>query len=360
MSMNPDALDATAVRPGFRPIVGITMGDPAGIGAEVVVKALADEDIRGLGRFVIFGVEDVLAAAADVSSIKPYWFEVSPEASLRVDSGVVVVDHQEFAHGPWLNGRSSEEGGRASLCFLDRSIAEARGGLLDAMVTGPINKTSWKLAGCKLPGHTERLAQAFATSRVNMAFVGGGIRVALASWHIPLMDLRNRLTIGSVFQPIDLLHDALCRWFGFESPRIAVAGLNPHAGEDGLFGDEEKRIIEPAIQMARNAGMNVEGPFPSDTLFTPARRNRFDGIVAMYHDQGLIPIKMLAFDTAVNVTLGLPIIRTSVDHGTAFDIAGTDSANPGSMKEAIRLACQLARRNQDHELGSPSVSAFKS
>lgn len=349
MSMTPHTPAATAACTPFRPIVGITMGDPAGIGAEVVVKALADSDIRAIGRFVIFGVEDTLAAAADTASIKPYWFAVNPGAPLRVDTGVVVVDHREFARGPWLNGRPSEEGGRASLCFLDRAIADAKDGLLDAIVTGPINKISWKLAGCKLPGHTEKIAAAFSTKRFTMAFVGGGMRVALASWHIPLMDLRNKLTIGSVFQPIDLLYDALRRWFGIENPKIAVAGLNPHASEDGLFGDEEKRIIEPAIQMARNAGMNVEGPFPADTLFTPAQRNRFDGIVAMYHDQGLIPIKMIAFDTAVNVTLGLPIIRTSVDHGTAFGIAGTDLANPGSMKQAIRLACQLAARHRAHD-----------
>jgi 4-hydroxythreonine-4-phosphate dehydrogenase len=145
-----------------------------------------------------------------------------------------------------------------------------------------------------------------------------------------------------VFQPIDLLHDALKRWFGVEEPRIAIAGLNPHAGEEGLFGDEERRIIEPAMQMARNAGITVEGPFPADTLFTPRMRTRFDGIVTMYHDQGLIPIKMLAFDTAVNMTLGLPVVRTSPDHGTAFDIAGTNQADPGSMKVAIRLTCQLA------------------
>jgi 4-hydroxythreonine-4-phosphate dehydrogenase len=177
-----------------------------------------------------------------------------------------------------------------------------------------------------------------------MTFVGGGLRVALASAHVGLFELRNRFTIGLVFQPIDLLHDALRRWFGIESPRLAVAGLNPHAGEDGQFGDEEKRVIEPAIQMARHAGIDVAGPFPADTLFVARRRERFDGIVAMYHDQGLIPVKMAAFGRAVNVTLGLPIIRTSVDHGTAFDIAGTNQADPGSMKEAIRLACAMASR----------------
>jgi len=173
--------------------------------------------------------------------------------------------------------------------------------------------------------------------------------VALASTHLGMFELRNKFTIGCVFQPIDLLHQALVNWFGIDRPRIAIAGLNPHAGEDGRFGDEEQRVIEPAMQMARNAGIDVEGPFPADTLFIPRRRSKYDGIVAMYHDQGLIPVKMLAFDTAVNVTLGLPIIRTSVDHGTALDIAGSNQADPGSMIEAIRMACYLAARARPSE-----------
>jgi len=325
-----------------KPLIGITMGDPCGIGAEVVVKALTDPDIRSLGRFVIFGVNEVLTAAADVAGIRPFWFHITHDDALRVDSGVVVLDFQEYAAGYWLNPRPTAEGGTASLRFLDKAIVTALAGSIDAIVTAPIHKTSWKLAGCRFPGHTEKLADAFKTKRVTMTFVGGGLRVALASTHVSLFGLRNKFTIGLVFQPIDLLHDALKSLFGIEHPRIAVAGLNPHAGENGRFGDEEKRVIEPAMQMARNAGISVEGPFPADTLFTPRKRSRFDGIVVMYHDQGLIPIKMLAFDTAVNLTLGLPIVRTSPDHGTAFDIAGTDQADPGSMKEAIRLACQLA------------------
>jgi 4-hydroxythreonine-4-phosphate dehydrogenase len=322
------------------------MGDPCGIGAETIVKALADADLRARARFVIYGVEDVIAAVADEAGIRPFWFAVSPEEPLRIDSGVVVVDFKEYPAGFWLKARPTPEGGRASLCFLDAAIHAARKETIDAIVTGPINKTSWKLAGCRYPGHTEKLADAFQTTRFTMAFIGGGLRLALASTHLGLFELRDHFTIGMVFTPIDLLHEALTNWFGIESPRIAVAGLNPHAGENGQFGDEESRIIEPAMQMARNIGVHVEGPFPADTLFTPRLRNRYDGIVAMYHDQGLIPLKMLAFDTAVNVTLGLPIIRTSPDHGTAFDIAGTNQADPGSMKEAIRLACELAANHR--------------
>lgn len=327
-----------------KPLIGITMGDPAGIGAEVIVKALSDPELRALGRFVIYGMEESLAAAADAAEIAPFWFTHPHDEPLRVDSGVVVMDFPEYAAGYWLVARPTQLGGKASLEFLEGAIAAARSGDIDAIVTGPIHKVSWREAGCRHPGHTEKLADEFKTKRVTMAFVGGGLRVALASTHLGMFELRDKFTIGCVFQPIDLLHQALVNWFGIEHPRIAIAGINPHAGEDGRFGDEEKRVIEPAIQMAENAGITVEGPFPADTLFIPRRRTKYDGIVAMYHDQGLIPVKMLAFDTAVNVTLGLPIIRTSVDHGTALDIAGSNQADPGSMTEAIRLACYLAAR----------------
>ncbi|MEE8170163.1 MAG: 4-hydroxythreonine-4-phosphate dehydrogenase PdxA, partial [Phycisphaerae bacterium] len=242
----------------------------------------------------------------------------------------------------------------ASARFLDTAISDLKRGTIDAVVTGPISKTSWKQAGIRYPGHTEYLARQFKTPRVTMMFVGGGMRVALASAHVSLFELRNSFTIGKVFQPIDLLHDALRDWFGVAEPRIAVAGLNPHASEDGRFGDEESRIIEPAIVMARTHGMAVEGPLPADTLFWRAARGDFDGVVAMYHDQGLIPVKLLAFNSAVNVTLGLPIIRTSVDHGTAFDIVGRNKADPGSMQAAIDLAIDLVLKRRAAQPLEPS------
>jgi len=328
------------------------MGDPAGIGAEVIVKALADPDLRTRGRFIIYGLNELLAYAADLAEINCFWFRQPHELVRRVDSGVVVADFDEFSmFGPAVR-RPTAEGGRASMRFLVEAIAGLKRGLLDALVTGPIHKTSWHLAGFKFPGHTERLAAAFHTRRVAMMFVGGGFRVALASIHEPLFELRHSFTIGKVFQPIDLLHRALRDWFGIDQPRIAVCGLNPHAGQDHHFGDEESRIIEPAIVMAREGGMLVEGPFAADSLFWKARHSRrYDGIVAMYHDQGLIPVKLLAFDEAVNVTLGLPVIRTSVDHGTGFDIVGKNMAEPGSMKAAIRLAIDLAIRRAQRAAG---------
>jgi 4-phospho-D-threonate 3-dehydrogenase / 4-phospho-D-erythronate 3-dehydrogenase len=182
-----------------------------------------------------------------------------------------------------------------------------------------------------------------------MMFTGGPLRVALASIHLPLFELRNKFTIGLVFQPIDHLHQALKSWFGVPKPKIAVAALNPHAGENGRFGDEEARVIQPAIDMAVHAGIDASGPYAADTLFWRAAQGEFDGVVAMYHDQALIPIKLLAFDRAVNVTLGLPIVRTSPDHGTAYDIAGKNMADPGSMKAAIRLAIDLATHRVKRE-----------
>jgi 4-hydroxythreonine-4-phosphate dehydrogenase len=345
MSHKPDSATPHAARSNGhngKPLIGITMGDPAGIGAEVVVKALADPEIRRLGRFIIFGLNEVLEYAADLAEINPFWFKIAPEQVTRIESGVIVADFDEFGmFGPAVRC-PTVEGGEASMKFLNAAIAGARDHVLEAIVTAPICKQSWAMAGYRYPGHTEKLGHAFGTRRVTMMFVGGKLRVALASIHEPLLDLRNKFTIGRVFTPIDLMAEALYSWFGIENPRIAVCGLNPHAGENGLIGDEEQRIIDPAITMAREAGWWVEGPFPADTLFWKASRGHYDGVVAMYHDQGLIPVKLLAFESACQTTLGLPIIRTSVDHGTAFDIVWQNLASAESMKSAIRLACELA------------------
>ena len=358
-----------------KPTIAISMGEPAGIGPEVIVKALADPEVRALGRFVIYGMNELLSYAADRCEIETFWHRLQHDAdraSYALVHDVVVLDYDEISmlgSGPGgcaAPGRTaagdvnlaSRQGGKASLTFLDDAIAACRRPAeeagVDALVTAPICKESWALAGTKFPGHTELLKQRTRAKRVAMMFHGvehdpalpGGqapFRVTLATIHVGLMELRNLLTIGTVFDPIDLTHQAL-RDLGIASPRIAVSGLNPHASENGRFGDEEYRVITPAIRMAQQAGMDVSGPYPADTLFTPANRRRFDAFVTMYHDQGLIPMKMLCFDNAVNHTLGLPIIRTSVDHGTAFDLVGKDAADPGSMKSAIRLAAQMAER----------------
>ncbi|MEK6644528.1 MAG: 4-hydroxythreonine-4-phosphate dehydrogenase PdxA [Planctomycetota bacterium] len=339
---------------GYRPTIGITMGDPAGIGAEVIVKALADESLRTRARFIVYGLDEQLEYAADQAELRQYWSRRQHEDALPADGEMVVADYDELSLEGRLLRKPTSEQGKASMRFLEDAITDARANRIDALVTAPINKTAWKLAGYEWLGHTELLAARFKTRRVTMMFTGGPLKVALASAHEPLFELRNHFTIGLVFQPIDLMHEALKNWFAIAKPKIAVAGINPHAGEGGQFGDEESRVIEPAIDMARNAGIDASGPYPADTLFWRAAHGEFDGVVAMYHDQALIPVKLLAFDQAVNITLGLPIIRTSPDHGTAYDIAGKNLADAGSMKSAIRLAVDLALRNRKGSSANPT------
>jgi len=323
-------------------VVGMTMGDPAGIGPEVIAKALAEPLLRRSAKFIVFGMDEQLRYAADRAEIEPFWGRCQHEKiSKDFPNKVIVADYDEYSLAPWIK-RPSSAAGEASIKFCLDAIDAARAGIINAVVTGPINKTSWHLAGATWPGHTEMLADRCKSKRKAMMFVAGPLRVALATIHLALFEVRHKFTIGCVFEPIDLLNEALKEYFGIEDPRIAVAALNPHASEEGQFGDEEKRIISPAILLAQEQGINCFGPLPADTLFVRATHGEFDGVVAMYHDQGMIPVKLLAFEEAVNVTIGLPIIRTSPAHGTAFDIAGRNLANPASMIAAIKTAIQMA------------------
>jgi len=332
-----------------KPVVGISIGDPRGIGPEVVVKALADPALARLARFVVYGSNEVLNRAAESCGIEPFWFRVAhdgPRAEQAIVTDLTVLDFPE--HGVEEGGAAgpSRASGLASKTFVEVAIADclrAPGSprRLDGVVTAPISKSAWHLAGFRWPGHTELLAHRTKAKRHAMAFVGPRLRVVLATTHLPLMEVRNVLTIGRVFDAIDL-GAGLCRRLGVGAPRIAVCGLNPHAGEGGLFGDEEIRVISPAIDAARQAGIDASGPHPGDAVFIQALAGRFDMVVAMYHDQGLIPAKLLDRDRTVNVTLGLPTVRTSPDHGTAYDIAGRNLADAGSMHAAIVLAAELA------------------
>jgi 4-hydroxythreonine-4-phosphate dehydrogenase len=280
-----------------------------------------------------------------------FWWRDQYNGRLRsYPHDVVVVDYDQYSMLGSAIRAPSKMGGEASMRFCVDAIEAANRKLVDAVVTAPIAKESWKLAGFHYPGHTELFAEKTGSRRYAMMFAGGPLKVALATVHIPLNGLWGRLNIGAVFQPIELLHEALVNWFDIPKPRIAVCGVNPHAGENGQFGDDEERIISPAIFMARELGIDATGPYPGDTVFLSAKNGKFDAVLAMYHDQGLIPVKLLAFDQAVNLTLGLPIVRTSPDHGTAFDIVGNNRANPGSMRAAIELAIQLAvKRQKKHE-----------
>jgi 4-hydroxythreonine-4-phosphate dehydrogenase len=237
----------------------------------------------------------------------------------------------------------SAAAGRAAYDVIVRAVDAAKAGDVDAIATGPVNKLAFALAGLPWKGHTDLLGHLCGTSRIAMLFYSRRLVVVLATVHIPLADVPGALTIGGLTDTIALTAEWMPR-FGVDAPRIGVAGLNPHAGEDGLLGSEDQHIIRPAVQRARDSGIAASGPWPADTIFTRAMRGEFDAVVACYHDQGLIPIKVVAFGEAVNVTIGLPIIRTSVDHGTAFDIAGKGIADAGSMIEAILVAAQLARR----------------
>jgi 4-hydroxythreonine-4-phosphate dehydrogenase len=331
-------------------MLAVSMGDPGGIGPEVVVKALADRELRKSARWRIFGLARSLDQAAQVSGIEPYWWKAehdSPVMDTTLVHDVVVHDYARHAGSGEFPARADRLAGELSFRFVDDAIGACRRPEGDPLrcagvVTAPINKAAWALAGHgRYPGHTELFAERFKAKRSAMMFHAPMLNVILVTTHLPLMDIRNVLTIGRVFDAIDLGNDT-CRKLGVARPRIAVCGLNPHAGEEGLLGDEEQRLIGPAIRLARDQGIDCRGPFPGDTIFNAAVRGDFDLVVAMYHDQGLIPVKLLARDEAVNFTVGLPSVRTSPDHGTAFDIAWKNKADPGSMRSAMRLAVRLA------------------
>jgi 4-hydroxythreonine-4-phosphate dehydrogenase len=286
-----------------RPRIALTVGDPAGIGPEIVEKAAADPRVLDVCEPVVYGPPDLH----------------------RFRPGVL-----------------DAAAGRAAYDTIVRAVGDAQAGTVDAIATAPVNKEAFRLAGLEWAGHTDLLAHLTGASQVAMMFHSDVLRVVLATVHLALAEVPRVLTRGLMEQTIRLVWRELPQ-FGFVRPRIGVAGLNPHAGEHGLFGREEIDAIVPAIETCRTDGIAVSGPFPGDTVFVRATRGEFDVVIACYHDQGLIPVKLLAFGQAVNVTIGLPIVRTSVDHGTAFDIAGRGVADAGSMVAAVRLAARLAQ-----------------
>jgi 4-hydroxythreonine-4-phosphate dehydrogenase len=305
--------------------LALTVGDPAGIGPEIVLKALASSE-RPAAEWVVYGPAACLA-------------ERARRFGLRAP-GTLGVEMADLPVGPFELARVSAEGGRAAAAAVLRAARDARAGRVHGMVTAPLHKESLRAAGHPWPGHTEMLAEAAGVSDVAMMLVGGGLRVALLTIHMALRDVPRSVTLGEVMRVVRLVHRELPR-FGAAARRIALCGVNPHAGEGGLFGHEEKDVLEPAVAALQAEGIAVSGPFPADTLFVRAARGAFDAVVAAYHDQGLVPVKLAAFGRAVNVTLGLPFVRTSVDHGTAFDIAGAGTADAGSLLAAMRLAVDL-------------------
>ncbi len=303
------------------------MGDPNGIGPEVAIKAISDSSISELSNFILIGSEDVLKKANK---------EFGSNNSLNI------IDPTNFAEKDLTPEVVSEKAGQASLDCIEKAVEMIMDKEIDAIVTAPISKESIHLAGSKYPGHTEMLQDLTESDNAIMLFEGGKFRVALMTIHVALSEVPKLITKERVYKYISICNSELKGKFGIPDPKIVVCGLNPHAGEAGAFGKEEIEEIIPAIDKAKGEGINVEGPLPADTLFYNALQGKWDLVISMYHDQGLIPFKMLLFDTGVNVTIGLPIIRTSPDHGTAFDIAWKGVANPSSMIEAIKVALKLA------------------
>jgi 4-hydroxythreonine-4-phosphate dehydrogenase len=309
-----------------RPRLALTVGDPAGIGPEIVLKALAHAECPN-AEWVVYGP----LAALDERASRFGLERVAVLGTALVDTG----------GGPLPIACVSADGGRVAAEAVRLAAADALAGRVAGIVTAPLHKESLRAAGHPWPGHTELLADAAGVTDVAMMFVGGGLRVALLTIHRSLRSVPEAITVEEVRRIGRLVHRELPR-FGVAVPEIAFCGLNPHAGEGGLFGREEIEVLRPAIEALRGEGIDARGPFPADTLFLRAARGEFDAVVAAYHDQGLVPVKLAAFGRAVNVTLGLPFVRTSVDHGTAFDIAASGTADAGSLLEAMKLAAMLA------------------
>ncbi len=308
--------------------IGITMGDPSGIGPEIIAKAIRQPAVKKLGRFTIIG---------DLKIFKTY--------CPRLPQHVNFIDLHNVPASRWTIGRVNRLSARASLEYLNKAAELLRKGRIKGLVTAPLCKEAMHLLGLKFHGHTEYLADLFNVQRFGMMFVSDRLKTMLVTRHVPLARVSLALSAKAIYETLSLADEALKKLFKIKRPIIAVCGLNPHAGEGGTIGKEEIKKIVPALKKAKSRGIRALGPLSGDTAFNPQLTHRYDCVVAMYHDQGLIAVKTLYWQKLVNLTLGLPFIRTSPAHGTAFDIAGKNIADPSSMVEAIKLAAHLSRRS---------------
>jgi len=314
------------------------MGDPAGIGPEIVLKALANGKIFDLCVPIVIGDKETLKRTATQFQIDPTILDGSDGSSVRiVDPGLSL--------GNFDIGHDSAETGRASARYIETAVELWRDGEIDAIATAPISKKALSMAGYEFPGHTEFLAHLTGTERVGMSFFASDLRVVLLSTHLSLSDAIKKVARQNLVELIEFSAEHIGKLLKHQ-PKLAVAGLNPHASEGGLFGSEEAEEIIPAVDTCRSNGIDVSGPYSPDTIFLRCFRGEFDAVIALYHDQATIPVKAFSFGSAVNVTLGLPLIRTSVDHGTAFDIAGKGIADASSMVAAIKLAAELVQKQK--------------
>ncbi len=327
------------------PKVGITMGDPTGIGPEIIVKVLSDKSTFRFCRPIVLGDKKIMERAVTLlnAALKIHEMETLEESEYK-DGRLNLVSLSDIKVDEIAYGAPTQACGRAMVRYIEEAVKLVSVGKINAITTAPISKKALFDAGYSYPGHTELLAELTGSREYVMMLAGDKLKVALVTIHCGLREVFHLLAIDKIITTIRITHSALVDFFGKENPKIAVAGLNPHAGEGGLFGKEEEEIIMPAVKQAQQLGIGVEGPLPPDALFYHAAKGAYDAVVSMYHDQGLIPLKLLHFEDAVNVTLGLPLIRTSVDHGTAYDIAGTGRANPLSLLNALKLAAGMVKQ----------------
>jgi 4-hydroxythreonine-4-phosphate dehydrogenase len=330
-----------------KPVIGITLGDYNGIGPEVILKALEGNQLSKLCTPIIYGSLRVLNQYRNLLEMKDWTLhgiQKPEQANLKLTNVITCWHDHQTEIAP---GKITAEAGQGSLSSLKRAVEDLRSGKIQAVVTGPINKDNIQSDDFKFPGHTEYLAEAFGAEEALMFMVSGDLRVGVLTGHIPLEKVRSQITTEKLTAKIEQMLKSLKGDFGIKKPRLAILGLNPHAGENGLLGNEEMEVIEPVIKSFKEKGHLVIGPFPADGFFAARTYKKYDAVLAMYHDQGLIPFKTLAFNEGVNFTAGLPVVRTSPDHGTAYNIAGKNQASEGSFLQAIYQACDIARYRKE-------------
>lgn len=323
------------------PLIGISAGDEAGVGPEIIIKTLAKKRLPK-ARFLIYGSQTVFDATSAALKIKLPARQIQSLQQVDQRTRIHLLNCPQNKIKKVVPGKTTVHTARNAFGYITDAANDALSGKIDAIVTAPIAKFSMKRAGINIPGHTDYLAELSNTKNYAMMFIGGGMKVVLASIHTSLQSVPGLITRKNIREKSLLIDKTLKQLFKLKKPSIALCGLNPHAGEEGMLGSEEKKTLIPVIKQLRQRGINLVGPYPSDTIFNRAIAGEFDAVLAMYHDQGMIPIKLLAFDTAVNITIGLPFIRTSPDHGTAFNIAGKGTASPNSFTAALNLAIDLA------------------
>lgn len=320
------------------------MGDPCGIGPEIIVKSLKSPAVRKIAKYVIIGNKNVFEQVAGTLKTPLKYRTISHISEIKDSKQTVsLLSMGNYKLDLMKQKKATADGGDLSVQCVLKGINLAMSGHIDALVTAPICKEAIHLGGYGYPGHTEMLKIFSGAERVVMMMVGGRLRVAFVTTHIALKDVPQSITIEDILGTIIICNNNLKQYFNLKKPRIAVCGLNPHAGEEGIFGDEERKVVIPAVEKAKKKGILCDGPVSADTIFYKALKGAYDVVVAIYHDQGAIPLKLHAFETGVNITLGIPFIRTSPDHGTAYDIAGKGIANPLSMMEAIKMAARMSR-----------------